>query len=92
MDMKINARETSTLGIPSTDSIASTSDDGNICSSAPEHFLRAFGLLWGSVFALQPSDRDLPQRVIADHTAHFSWELSLMVQPNLDMAILLKRI
>ena len=53
--------------VSSSDSSVLASDDGNICSAAPGHFLKAFGSIWGSALALKSTDMDINERVIADY-------------------------
>lgn len=67
------------------------SDDGSIRSPAPEHFLRAFGFILWSVFALKPTDVDLAERFIADYIFSVSLEWNCMHQPNLEMVRFLMR-
>ena len=67
------------------------SGDGNICFSAPGHFLEAFGSMWGSAFASKLIDVEITERLIADHISIVSWEWNLMLYPNIDMVQFLVR-
>ena len=51
MGVKISAEEAAALGIDPSEASVPTSEDGKICSSAPEHFLKAF-CIFGVVFLL----------------------------------------
>ena len=91
MGGKTAADEAAALGISTSDPSVSTSEDGNICSPAPEHFSKAFGHIWDSVFALRPTDLEITERLIADYISSVSWEWNLMLHPNIDMVRILMR-
>ena len=59
-------------GQSSIDNSVSTSDDGNTCPSAPGYFLRAFGFILGSAFALKLIDTDFTERFMSDYTTSVS--------------------
>ena len=89
MGVEISAEEAAALGIDPAEASASTSEDGKICFAAPEHFLKAIGHIWGSVFAVRPTDMEITERLIVDCTSSVSWEWNLMLHPNIDMVRLL---
>ena len=85
MGMKISAEEATMLDIFSSDNhSAFTTDDGKICSSAPEHFLKAFGSVWGSVFVMKLIDMEITGGFIAENIHTVSWAWNLILHPDIE--------
>lgn len=66
MGMKIFSEEASSIGISSSDSSTSVSNNGLLCFSSPENCLRVFGFVWWSACAFNHIDADITERLTAD--------------------------
>ena len=49
MGVKVSLDGAAPLGVDTNDANVLRSDEGMVCSFAPEHFLKPLGQIWGSV-------------------------------------------